>query len=204
MSLLPLFPLPNVVLFPRAYLPLHIFEQRYRAMVQDVLDDERPIGMVLLREGWQQASMQTPPIYATGCAGVIVHHERLADGRFNIVLRGTRAFRVRSEVLARPYREADVDWLDDEEVPDSAASLLALRRRLDALLLPAIVSGGAQLPPTLSDEELVNAICQHLDIDVVEKLALLEKRGALARGEALVARIERLLVEHERPGGPVH
>jgi uncharacterized protein len=204
MTMLPLFPLPNVVLFPKAYLPLHIFEQRYRAMVQDVLADERPIGMVLLREGWQDASLQTPPIYATGCAGVIVHHERLADGRFNVVLRGTRKFRVRSEVLARPYREAEVDWLDGEEVPGPATSLATLRRRLDALLLPAIVSGGAQVPPTLSEEELVNAICQYLDIDVVEKLALLEKHGALARGEALVARIERLLVERERPGGAVH
>jgi hypothetical protein len=79
-----------------------------------------------------------------------------------------------------------------------------LRPRIEALLLPAILGGDARVPPTLTDEELVNGISQYLDIDVVEKLALLEKPDPLARGEALVTRLERLLMEKSPTDGPSH
>ena len=94
---IPLFPLPNVVLFPNVFLPLHIFEQRYRAMVSDALAGDRIIGMVLLRPGWEQDYEGRPPIYPVGCAGLITHAERLSDGRFNIVLQGLEKFRVLDE-----------------------------------------------------------------------------------------------------------
>ncbi len=71
MALLPLFPLPNVVLFPGVGLPLHIFEPRYRAMVADALEGERRIGMVLLQPGWEPAYQARPRIYPIGCSGVI-------------------------------------------------------------------------------------------------------------------------------------
>jgi Lon protease-like protein len=193
--MLPLFPLPNVVLFPRAYLPLHIFEHRYRAMVRDALDGRRTIGMVVLREGWQTTT-GLPPVYATGCAGEIVHHDALPDGRFNIVLRGTRKFRIREERLVHAYREADVEWLDEPLDVSVEAGLRAMRRRLDALLLPALARGEARMPTRLADDELVNAVSQALDIDVVEKLALLEKPDVLARAEAVMPIIiERRLVQ---------
>lgn len=192
--MLSLFPLPNVVLFPKAYLPLHIFEHRYRAMVRDALDGRRTIGMVVLREGWQTAT-GLPPVYATGCAGEIVHHDALPDGRFNIVLRGTRKFRISGERLVQPYREADVEWLDEPLDVSVEAALRAVRRRLDALLLPAVARGEARMPPQLADDELVNAVSQALDIDVVEKLALLEKPDILGRAEAVIPLIERRLVQ---------
>src|SRR5688572_32951673 len=94
---LPLFPLPNVVLFPNVFLPLHIFEQRYREMVSDVLQGDRLIGMVLLRPGWESDYEGCPPVYSIGCSGVITHAERLDDGRFNIVLRGVERFRIVEE-----------------------------------------------------------------------------------------------------------
>lgn len=192
--MLPLFPLPNVVLFPKAYLPLHIFEHRYRAMVRDALDGRRTIGMVVLREGWQTAT-GLPPVYATGCAGEIVHHDALSDGRFNIVLRGTRKFRIARERLVQPYREADVEWLDEPLDVTVEAGLRVMRRRLDALLLPAVARGEARMPPRLADDELVNAVSQALDVDVVEKLALLEKPDILARAEAVIPLIERRLIQ---------
>ena len=80
-DLLPLFPLPNVVLFPNVFLPLHIFEPRYRAMVKDALASDRIIGMVLLRPGWQHDYEKRPPVYPVGCSGVITHVEPLPDGR---------------------------------------------------------------------------------------------------------------------------
>ena len=78
---IPLFPLPNVVLFPNVFLPLHIFEPRYRQMVHQALAADRMIGMVLLKPGYEGQYEQTPPIYDVGCAGTITHVERLPDGR---------------------------------------------------------------------------------------------------------------------------
>ena len=96
-DLLPIFPLPNVVLFPNVFLPLHIFEPRYREMVADALKSDRLIGMVLLRPGWQGDYEGRPAVYPIGCSGVITHVDQLADGRYNIVLRGVQRFRILEE-----------------------------------------------------------------------------------------------------------
>src|SRR5438552_18936945 len=103
-DLLPIFPLPNVVLFPNVFLPLRIFEPRYREMVGDALDSDRLIGMVLLKPGWEPDYQGRPDVYGVGCSGVITHDERLTDGRFNIVLRGLDRFRVVAEEPGRSYR----------------------------------------------------------------------------------------------------
>src|SRR5215212_6414723 len=100
---LPLFPLPTVVLFPNVFLPLHIFEPRYRAMVSDALAGDRIIGMVLLKPGFESDYDGRPPIYQVGCAGVITHSEALPDGRFNIVLRGLEKFRITGEDRSKSY-----------------------------------------------------------------------------------------------------
>jgi Lon protease-like protein len=99
---IPLFPLPNVVLFPNVFLPLHIFETRYRTMVADALAGDRIIGMALLRPGYQSDYEGRPPVYPVGTAGVITHTEALPDGRFNIVLRGIEKFRILEEDASRP------------------------------------------------------------------------------------------------------
>src|SRR3954463_5340745 len=101
---IPIFPLPNVVLFPNVFLPLHIFEARYRQMVDEALKGDRIIGMVLLRPGWEGDYEGRPPVYPIGCAGVITHAERLPDGRFNIVLRGMEKFQIRGEQEGQLYR----------------------------------------------------------------------------------------------------
>jgi Lon protease-like protein len=69
--IIPIFPLPNVVLFPSVFLPLHIFEPRYRAMVRDALGGDRIIGMALLRPGWDAHYEGSPAVYEVGCAGLI-------------------------------------------------------------------------------------------------------------------------------------
>src|SRR4051812_221270 len=104
-SEIPLFPLPNVVLFPATQIPLHIFEPRYRAMIADALDGERLIGLVMLRPGWEPAYDAEPPVYPIGCAGFITHADRLADGRYNIILRGLEKFRIMQERRARTGAE---------------------------------------------------------------------------------------------------
>jgi len=204
-SEIPLFPLPNVVFFPDVYLPLHIFEERYRAMTRHALGGTKVIGMTLLREGWQDDYEATPPIYATGCAGAIVHHEPLEDGRFNIVLRGLARFQVEQELpsATMPFRVARVRWQEEPDAEGERVSLTRLRRQVETRLLPAIAQGEVRMPPGMTDQALINAVCQALDIPVVEKLALLEKPDVLLRGQALLPILERL-VTRLSGSGQVH
>src|SRR5262245_26825648 len=173
---IPIFPLPNVVLFPNVFLPLHIFEPRYRQMVDDALKGDRIIGMVLLRPGWQGEYEGRPPVYPIGCAGVITHADRLPDGRFNIGLRGREKCRIRDEDPASPYRLAHVEPVP-EQVPEGLRTAMqAQRRRLEALLVPQ--PDGQQdrkMPTSMPDEDLVNALAQYLEFEPVEKQALPER-----------------------------
>ena len=84
----PLFPLPNVVLFPRAVLPLHIFEDRYKAMITDALRGNRLIAMALLKPGWEQNYYGRPEIHPVVCVGTLLTHEKLPDGKYNLLLQG--------------------------------------------------------------------------------------------------------------------
>jgi len=93
----PIFPLPDVTLFPRTMLPLHIFEARYRAMVADALARDRRICMVRLRPGYEAAYGGKPEVYGVGGLGEIVSCERLATGRFDLVLRGEARVRLLQE-----------------------------------------------------------------------------------------------------------
>src|SRR3954469_21701812 len=139
-ELLPLFPLPNVVLFPNVFLPLHVFEPRYREMVADALPSDRMIGMVLLPPGWDRAYEGRPPIYPIGCSGVMTHVERLPDGRYNIVLRGLERFRVLEEDHERSYRRAVVEPLHETALSrDDRDVVRSHRTKLETMLAPAII-----------------------------------------------------------------
>lgn len=190
---IPIFPLPNVVLFPNVFLPLHIFEPRYRAMVADALRGDRIIGMVLLQPGWQAAYLGQPPVYSVGCAGLITHADALDDGRYNIILRGLEKFRVLGEVEpspARSYRRARIDALDEPVTAAVRDVIKQGRSRLEALLTDSPRIGGT----TLSDEDLVNALAQYLDLEPVEKQALLERDGLPSRCQSLIDLLEMKLI----------
>jgi len=203
---IPIFPLPNVVLFPNVFLPLHIFEPRYREMVGDALGGDRIIGMSLLQPGYEASYEGRPAVYAVGCAGVITHAERLADGRYNIVLRGIERFRVDSEDASRSYRIAQVTPLPDTSSTEQPAQLAQQRRRLEAVLAAAIERGGAEprFPPAIGDEDLVNALSQYLDLQPIERQALLECEGILTRCRALIELIEMKMLAPRGQGGAIH
>src|SRR4029434_10055407 len=110
-SEIPLFPLPEVVLFPDTSRPLLIYEPRYREMVADALGTNKIIGLVLLRPGFEKDYEGRPPIYGVGCAGIIEQYEKLADGRYAILLRGLTTFRIVSEDQRKPYRLARIEAL---------------------------------------------------------------------------------------------
>ena len=191
-SEIPIFPLPNVVLFPSALLPLHIFEPRYRAMVADALEGERLIGMVMLRPGWEPQYDGTPHVYPIGCAGFITHADRLPDGRFNMMLRGLEKFRILDERPAREgaerYRIARIESIKEVKTGTSAASHAA-RQRLEKLLAKKLHKHDHDfIPKDVPDADLVHAIAQHLE--PLEKQALLECNSLLERCEALVELLE--------------
>jgi Lon protease-like protein len=197
--IIPVFPLPNVVLFPNVFLPLHIFEPRYREMVDDALRGDRVIGMVLLRPGWEGDYEGRPAVYPLGCAGVITHAERLADGRFNIVLRGMEKFTIAAEESGKKYRVARVERVPEPEPDRVRAEMSVARRRLESLLAPRPEGGLEQtVPASMPDEDLVNALAQYLEFEPVEKQALLERDGVLDRCRALIELLEmRVLVARQ-------
>jgi Lon protease-like protein len=189
---IPIFPLPNAVLFPNVFMPLHIFEARYRAMVTDALAGDRIIGMVLLKPGFEADYEGRPPVYPVGCAGVITHSEPLPDGRYNIVLRGIEKFQITAEDHGKAYRLAQIDPLPEPIADADRPELRKDRQRLEALLVAAIERGGAEpkFPPAVVDEDLVNALAQYLALEPLERQALLEREGVLARCRALIELLE--------------
>jgi Lon protease-like protein len=192
-DLLPLFPLPNVVLFPNVFLPLHIFEPRYREMVADAVASDRMIGMVLLRPGWERDYEGRPPVYPVGCSGVLTHVERLPDGRYNLVLRGLERFRIIDEDHDRSYRRALIEPFPERRVDAEDRTVIRRQRaKLESMLAPAVERAGADstMPSSMSDEDLINALAQYLDLEALEKQALLERPCLRTRAEALVELLE--------------
>lgn len=193
---IPIFPLAGAILFPRAQLPLHIFEERYREMVRDALAGSARIGMI------QPSDIsEHPSLYRVGCIGELVGVEELDDGRFNIVLQGSDRFRLIAEPdVGTSYRQADVSLdYDDSDPPPLALAVRSdvereARRFGDALGLSVDWDAVARL----DDEMLVNAIAQVAPFDIGAKQALLEEPTLAGRAELVVQ-----LMEFQRlaPGG---
>ena len=184
----PVFPLPGAILFPRAQLPLHIFEPRYREMVRDAIEGFGQIAMVQ-PQGFD-ADEAAAPLYEVGCLGDIVGVEELDDGRFNIVLLGTNRFRLLREITSdAAYRSAEIDIEAFDDGEPSALSLgqraeveREARRLGDAMGLAVDWTAVARL----DDEMLVNAIAQVAPFDFGAKQALLEQATLDGRADLLV------------------
>jgi uncharacterized protein len=193
-SSLPIFPLPTVVLFPNVFLPLHIFEPRYQQMTADALAGDRLIGMVLIRPGHEGEYEGRPPVYGTGCTGLITHAERLENGRFNLILRGLEKFTVLGEEDPAPgqlYRRALISPIDETIPKTDRDPLKEARRKLEGLLEPLFAGTmESRLPQNMPDDDLINALAQYLDFDPLEKQALLERLGPLARCRSMIELLE--------------
>jgi len=191
-TLLPLFPLPNVVLFPGVPLPLHIFEPRYRAMIADALDGDRLIGMALLKPGFEADYEGRPPIFPIGCRGVIIHSTKLDDGRYNVVLNGLERVRVIEENHELAYRRAVVELLPDPplEAADQDA-MRELRRRLEEFAgIPQLTDPAAERLVQMPDADFVHAMATAIDFEPLEKQALIEQSTLLSRAHALAELLE--------------
>jgi uncharacterized protein len=196
-SIIPVFPLPNVVLFPGVPLPLHIFESRYRDMVREASATHEIIGMVLLRGDWQRRYYENPDIFETGCAGKIVNVESLPDGKFNILLHGLREFTVQRHILEKSYRQAAVRWRSLSPRTLDAGRRARLIRLLGEFLeaKPATPADRLLHDSSLSDEMLVNFFSYALDIVPLEKQGLLEADSLEVRADRLAEIVEFHLEE---------
>ena len=193
---LPVFPLSEVVLFPGAVLPLHIFEHRYRQMLEDIMEGDRLIALALLEKCDSDQYQASPPFYETVCVGRIIHHEALEDGRSNIALLGLSAGVAAPIELGRPYRTADVQLLDDslDTGRDYEPKLLhafsrtvvgsddmeGLKQQLGEFLLPERIPAA-----------LVNTCALTAPILPLDKLGLLKERSIARRLDLLVDLLER-------------
>jgi hypothetical protein len=208
-----IFPLPNVVLFPGTYLPLHIFEPRYRAMTEAALAGDSVIGMILLRPD-ADAMAARAPIFSVGCAGRIVEHRRLADGRFQLLLYGARRFRIERELgSSAPFREIDAKLLPDltfgELTPAAQHALESARTALEERMLELVrlTSPDSREPlrermRALDPVLLLNAIAFGLDGPVLEKQSLLETTDPLVASDLLLRVLSFRIAEARLPDGP--
>lgn len=198
-SRLPVFPLPNVVFFPKTYLPLHVFEPRYRRMVADVTVGSQCIAMALLKEGWEPDYYENPAIYSALCIGRIVSVQPLPDGRSNILLQGLERCEVLEEHFEKPYREATIrvtPMQSNDGLSTSVRRSLieVLGRYLQAREDSAAWQGFFR--EEVSDEVLVNTLSTYLDCTPLEKQFLLEADGLHQRARRLNDVVQFMLHEH--------
>lgn len=207
----PLFPLPGTVLFPHMTLPLHIFEPRYRQMVADALEGEQLIAMALLAPGWESHYEGRPKIYEMTCLGQIVVHERMPDGKYNLMLKGLLRAVITEELPAtKPYRQAKVELYRDfyprEAVIDRSRRMrelvLSLRRLFRQTDADALV---ARL---LESEIPLGQICDILSpllrCDVPVKQELLEEIDVDQRSDLLLMALRRELAAADQVVAPVY
>ncbi|MHC5018554.1 MAG: LON peptidase substrate-binding domain-containing protein [Planctomycetota bacterium] len=203
---IPLFPLPNVVLFPSAVVPLHIFEPRYRLMVQRCLDGDGVFGMVLLRPEPAQderppADGAPPPIHHVGAAGRIVGHQPLPDGRSHILVQGLQRFRVGDLGFEEPYLTARVAYLRAPALsPERDAALYAqLLDGFEGYL--RCCSGDTaraqeRVRETASAPVAADFIASCLDLSPARRQALLELIDPEARAQQLLAAMREAQEQH--------
>ncbi len=206
-----LFPLPNLVLFPGVIQALHLFEPRYRQLIEDALASDELITMSLLRPGWKSELKANPGIYPTVCIGKIVTHARLEDGRYNLLLMGAQRAKIIREIEdGSPYRLAEVQLCDErtecspsqeaelrKEIISQFRSLAARRPQFDQESLEQLL--GEELPLT----RLIDLVCYSSGANPVDQQQVLEATETCDRAEIVISilqkQIELKQIQIEKP-----
>lgn len=188
----PLFPLPRCVLLPHATIPLHIFEDRYRKMIHDALDSHGLIAMSLFEgDTWKQDYEGSPPLRPHVCVGYIVKHERLAGGRYNLLLQGICRAAIRHEVkydgpyrkaLLRPTETHTPMEIDLEESRQRIESLLNHPLLKELASISAIHNWlSAEIPTPALVDLAIMTICHHFE----QRYTMLAEPDACKRADWL-------------------
>lgn len=197
-----LFPLDQVTLLPQQVLPLHIFEPRYRQMIDLAIDGSGQVAMAVFQGGtWRQEYHARPPIRGAVCVGQMVQHERLADGRYNIVLRGVCRARVLREMPPREgvlFREAMLEplGLNQDETPMLAVVRNRLEQALEHGPLRALRESGALLEYVRDEEIPTAALLELVSFSLISdretRYRLLEESESDARAGIIESELRSL------------
>jgi Lon protease-like protein len=200
---LPIFPLPNVQLFPNMVLPLHIFEDRYKRMVSDCLRGDRLLGLFLLQQGWDEEDAVPTP-YEVGGMGRITRAVRYPNGSMDILLSGLARVHALRYVQQKPYLIAEIEMWPDE--PDDSEGVEALTRRMVGLFerfVIAKVGEGHELLKNLkllaSPIDLLHLVVTNIPIDVHRKQEILNLRPIDERITMMITLLNRELSSPNRP-----
>ena len=189
---MPIFPLPNVVFFPHTFLPLHIFEERYRAMVADAVNGEKLICMALLKPGYEDDYEGSPPIHSVGTVGFMPMKKDHADGTSDILLVGMDKVKIKEITSDMPYRVAEVEILHDvvgESDPEALQEKIF--QQFNVLNDDNLLSAATQFfSEGLDFEMAVNLVISHLEIEGEEKQKLLELGDLSLRAKVLLQYLE--------------
>lgn len=213
---MPLFPLPNAVLFPKTPMPLFIFEERYRTMVREVVAGSGELVIALMREGMEFRQAGISAVHSIACLGKIENCEELEDGKYNIVVVGLRRVRLMHIVEHSPYRMVEVEILEDAESPESSEEIVRRQNHLGALfsefteLAAGMQPQAMDIMPQLDFESLVNMVAMTLNLPIEQKQALLEIDAPSLRCDMLIPilkqQLETLVIvrrfEHIKPENP--
>lgn len=194
-----LFPLPNLVLFPHVMQPLHIFEARYRDLLEDALADDRLLAMAVLTPGWEKNYEGRPPLYSMACLGRVTTFYHLADGTYNVLVLGLQRVKLVRELKPlHRFREAEVELCEDLYPAQPAAHHKTVQQKLhDALLriLPLLPEAQEQLDQLLGNDVplgvLTDVISYMLDIDPTHKQTLLSEVDVYRRAELLLTHLAK-------------
>lgn len=205
----PIFPLPDFVLFPGIVTPLHVFELRYRTMVREALSAERIIALALLKPGWERDYHGSPEFFPLACLARFQEVEWLPNDCYDLKLIGLSRVRLGSIVREYPYRAAKVHLLtqepyteDDPLVEMEKCALAETFGRWSANA--SREEPGATLDLERRYEILVNSVCMVADLAPREKLELLEVDSILERGHRVREALEKSLLRPRprmEPGG---
>jgi len=204
---LPIFPLPDLTFFPHTMLPLHIFEARYRAMITDCLSRDRRLAVVGLRPGYEESYEGRPAVYDVMGVGRVVQWERMATGRFNLLLQGECRARIDRELPADTlYRMVAATPLDDIGVDAPGVEALASRvRSRAARILATVGQSGEELQATLDALTDPGRLCDLVASTLIPgsstRQALLEELHVERRLERLAAALDDLLSHLTGEGG---
>jgi Lon protease-like protein len=201
---LPIFPLEGVLLLPHGQLPLHIFEPRYRNMIEEALGSGRMLGMIQPRQSHPQPVPDDADVFEVGCAGRIVSFAETDDGRFLVTLKGVCRFRVAEELpLHRGFRRVVPDFKPFRGDLDAAADERVDRPRLlaaaRAFLLMKNIACDWHAAESASAQALVTSLAMSCPFEPEEKQALLECSDLPARCRLLISLFEMAMLASDAP-----
>ncbi|MBN1567493.1 MAG: LON peptidase substrate-binding domain-containing protein [Acidobacteria bacterium] len=214
--IVPLFPLPNVVLFPKTPMPLYIFEERYRIMVKEAIAGNRELVIALLRGNAETGHTNVSAVHDIACLGKIETYEELKDGKYNIVVIGMHRVRIVREIQHSPYRLVEVEKLEEKVSDERSNEVIDRQNHLGSLfarfteLATGVKQQAWELMPQLDFESLVNMVAMTLNLAIEQKQELLEIDETAQRCEMLIPVLQQQLdtlilvrrFEHIKPENP--